>query len=134
MPRDIRSFFGTAAPAAKRQKRTAADAQETKPADDVSVPKEDAAVEVDKSVEADATAETNGDAEQDDAQELTSDIESFKQLQTNLKALMDASWFEQLQKQFTQPYFRSLVAFLIKEELAYVAIWFRGHPILANNA
>lgn len=125
MPRDIRSFFGTAAPAAKRQKRTAVDAQESKPADDVSVSKADDTVEADKPVvEANAT-DTNDDVEQD-AQELTSDIESFKQLQTNLKALMDTSWFQQLQKQFTQPYFRSLVAFLIKEELAYVAIWLRS--------
>lgn len=119
MARDIRSFFESAVPAAKRQKRSA-DAQDTKSSDEPLVSKKDAAIEAETTVEADAA--TN-EAIDDEAEELTSDIESFKQLETNLKALMGASWFDQLHKQFTQSYFRSLVAFLIKEELAYVALW-----------
>ncbi|KAF1327370.1 Uracil-dna glycosylase, partial [Globisporangium splendens] len=128
---DIRSFFG-GAPAKKKQKLTDTSAEtetvtvavvateetqtaadEPKAADNQQENSDEPAVTTEAAV---AVATADGDADGDDAAPLT---HSFQNLKRNIKVLMHASWYEQLENEFARPYFTALTSFLTKEANRY---------------
>lgn len=136
--RDIRSFFG-GGPATKKQKvaepaRTVTDASAS-PAASVAVSAE--LVEDTNAKVAENAVATTRDGINDDKLANTKDAasvavvvvatadddnddqpitHSFGNLQRNAKVLMHASWYEQLEKEFSRAYFTSLTKFLAREE------------------
>lgn len=128
--RDIRSFFG-GAPAKKKQKVEdasntdtskggnseahggAANEESTVKAEDsdAAVGKPNAAGDDEKEISEKSVEITVG-AVADQDSPLT---HSFQNLRRNVKVLMHASWYEQLEKEFARPYFTALTKFLEKE-------------------
>uniref|UniRef100_K3X359 Uracil-DNA glycosylase n=1 Tax=Globisporangium ultimum (strain ATCC 200006 / CBS 805.95 / DAOM BR144) TaxID=431595 RepID=K3X359_GLOUD len=124
--RDIRSFFG-GAPVKKKQK-----VADTSAATEITV--SDAAAET-QTVVAAATKAADGQQEKSDELTVTTEAaaavatandaadgddvapltHSFQNLRRNVKVLMHPSWYEQLENEFTRPYFVSLTSFLTKE-------------------
>ncbi|TMW67285.1 hypothetical protein Poli38472_012401 [Pythium oligandrum] len=131
--RDIRSFFGGAAAPPSKRRRTdatpssdadanaASDKENGSKAgnnDEEDVTKESADGKTQESKpsadDSKAPAAKEGD---DDDKETEKIVEhKFKNLHENVQVLMHATWYEQLEREFKHPQFKSLVKFLEGEE------------------
>lgn len=118
---DIRAFFG--APAAKKRRTSTSTSAVTAVVDQENAGSASLNTTADATnAPGDSTKHEPVASTESTGSEPTRDVvdgpleHQLKNLQHNARFLMHASWFQQLESEFSRPYFRSLVAFLTAEE------------------